>query len=709
LGNFFVANLDYIYMVFGMCLFSISAVSLLLINQNTYPQLWKRLTVFGVLLGTYILFELFTLEPGQIGSYARAKLILSAIAFISLFDYGRSEAAKRIKNKKLLGLWIYLIPLPLIALHVVFSSHNAVHDTTYVDEINALVRYFLGAFGGLWASYIIFTDPEYKAQRISVRWPYICLALFISLFSLTHLFPAKADFFPANTVNMESFLQVTGFHIQLPRAVIMLFLLITLFFGFKLTNLQISKKIQIAVTFLVILIVGFFSMTRMGEFARTHLSEALSEKVKTAAASINYRRIMTLEGSLKDIGTADFTRIKEVVVQIRNANHDCRFAYLIGKRDNKIFFYLDSEPPSSKDYSAPGSLWEKYPPGLLTTLYKGADTVDGPYTDEWGTWISGFSPIKDLKTGNIVAVFGFDINAVIWQNYISKERTQGALIVLAVFFVLLLLLLLAGAKRISEKELEETQEKFERAFSASQLMNTITVMDTGEVVDVNKAFLDTFGYTRQEVIGRSTKDLSVYQNAETRARIVKELEENGKVTSKELRGRAKNGEEIIGLMSASVMTVKGIRHVVSSINNVTAIKKMEEELRAKNLMLSTQQEVSIDGILSVDEAGSIIAFNQRFIDMWGVPADAMVTGADEPVLRSVVEKVIDPDKFLEKVKYLYNSKHEKSRDEILLVDGRTFDRYSSPMFRKKAGHGPPAKRRKVQKHRGQREHRDMSC
>jgi hypothetical protein len=53
---------------------------------------------------------------------------------------------------------------------------------------------------------------------------------------------------------------------------------------------------------------------------------------------------------------------------------------------------------------------------------------------------------------------------------------------------------------------------------------------------------------------------------------------------------------------------------------------------------------------------------------------------DAPVLRFVTEQVADPGSFLHRVQYLYEHARETSRDEVSLKDGRTFDRYSAPMF-----------------------------
>lgn len=108
-------------------------------------------------------------------------------------------------------------------------------------------------------------------------------------------------------------------------------------------------------------------------------------------------------------------------------------------------------------------------------------------------------------------------------------------------------------------------------------------------------------------------------------------------------------------------------------------KRIEEELTFRNIILATQQETSMDGILIVDENDKIIAYNRKFIDMWEIPAHLVEARDDTPVLQYVATKPADPEGFLARVKYLYEHKEEKSREEILLSDGRVFDRYSVPM------------------------------
>lgn len=108
-------------------------------------------------------------------------------------------------------------------------------------------------------------------------------------------------------------------------------------------------------------------------------------------------------------------------------------------------------------------------------------------------------------------------------------------------------------------------------------------------------------------------------------------------------------------------------------------QKTDEDLRFANMLLRTQQEASLDGILIVNEAGQIMSYNQRFIEMWRIPPEIVASKSDELALQVVVERVVEPDAFLERIKYLYQQRTEHSHDEIRLKDGSTFERYSAPI------------------------------
>lgn len=107
---------------------------------------------------------------------------------------------------------------------------------------------------------------------------------------------------------------------------------------------------------------------------------------------------------------------------------------------------------------------------------------------------------------------------------------------------------------------------------------------------------------------------------------------------------------------------------------------MEEELAHKTILLEAQSETSIDGILAVDNDSHAILSNKRFGEIWRIPQPVLDRGDDKEMLQYASKQLKYPEEFSQKVTYLYEHHHEKSRDEIELVDGRYLDRYSSPMI-----------------------------
>jgi len=120
--------------------------------------------------------------------------------------------------------------------------------------------------------------------------------------------------------------------------------------------------------------------------------------------------------------------------------------------------------------------------------------------------------------------------------------------------------------------------------------------------------------------------------------------------------------------------------VVVAHENITDRKRVEDELKFNNLILTTQQEASIDGILVVDENAMIISFNRHFVEIWNIPPDVIAHRSDRLLLKFVTDQTVAPEEFRSRVDYLYEHRRETSSEEICLIDGRTFDRYSAPIF-----------------------------
>ncbi len=118
------------------------------------------------------------------------------------------------------------------------------------------------------------------------------------------------------------------------------------------------------------------------------------------------------------------------------------------------------------------------------------------------------------------------------------------------------------------------------------------------------------------------------------------------------------------------------------LSDITSRKKIENELIEKTSLLNAQINSSIDGILVVDFEGKKIIQNQRCIDLWKIPKDIADINDDSKQLEYVKNRTVDPEKFIEKTKYLYSHPTEVSKDEIEFKDGMILERYSAPVISK---------------------------
>lgn len=112
------------------------------------------------------------------------------------------------------------------------------------------------------------------------------------------------------------------------------------------------------------------------------------------------------------------------------------------------------------------------------------------------------------------------------------------------------------------------------------------------------------------------------------------------------------------------------------------LRQYIRELELNNHILRVQQELSLDGILVVDEKWNMVSFNQRFIDMWEIPDHVLTYRDDRKSIQTVLDKLKYPENFMARVEFLMENPQEKSRDELELRDGRFFDRYSAPIHDK---------------------------
>lgn len=135
----------------------------------------------------------------------------------------------------------------------------------------------------------------------------------------------------------------------------------------------------------------------------------------------------------------------------------------------------------------------------------------------------------------------------------------------------------------SVKALHESEERFRKAFYTSPDSLNLNRMDDGMFVEVNEGFTKLCGYTEEDVRGKTSLDINIWANPEDRIRMVGLLKEYSYVTNFEANFRMKDGAIRTGLMSATILNIQGIPHILSITRDIESIKIAREELiKARN-------------------------------------------------------------------------------------------------------------------------------
>ncbi len=154
----------------------------------------------------------------------------------------------------------------------------------------------------------------------------------------------------------------------------------------------------------------------------------------------------------------------------------------------------------------------------------------------------------------------------------------------------------------SKESLRESEEKFSVAFSASPDLMTITRVSDGQILEINKGFSRLLGYSRKESIGKTTTELSLWNNVADRKKFVDALKEHGQVLDFETVLRRKNGTTLFAIVSARTFELRGEAYILSTVHDITDRKKIEMELVKKNRALYLLSSINQALVHAADEA-----------------------------------------------------------------------------------------------------------
>ena len=500
-------QMDYIILCCGLSLIILAITAYRLRRQKETRISWNWLALFGVLNGVGTCLEIFTLSIGDNDIFKLGRTMLAASSFLCLVEFGRKGYSAFCGKKT--SDWVLAV-LAFLAISGGFYG---------VDGLNLSVYYVLGLAGGLWAAWVFWRESKFiKSKGHFIFYASVFMILY-SLFvpmlasgtSFSHLFFMNE----AQPMAFEIYIRVLSclFLFAVSALLWMNYLNFTgrLFFTVKLGGSHWT-----AIAMASTLVVGWIATEWIGYQRKNFEEEKLFDLVSVSAAAVNPEQVRPLTGSMDEVEKQEFKGIRKQLVDMCDSvgNMKIREIYLLKMKDEKIYFAVESLHESAPDYYPPtGETYDDAPRDIMQVFKKGVTLVPGIYTDKWGTFVSGFAPIRD--EGKVIGVIGIDIDFSDWARGILLARLLPIIITLLTCFLVLSVFLDRQRSIETNIILHKSEKKFHSLFenmgegvALHQLVSNEKGTPLNYILrDVNNHFLSIMNLRREEVINSLATDV----------------------------------------------------------------------------------------------------------------------------------------------------------------------------------------------------------
>ncbi|HOG16937.1 MAG TPA: PAS domain S-box protein [Syntrophales bacterium] len=182
------------------------------------------------------------------------------------------------------------------------------------------------------------------------------------------------------------------------------------------------------------------------------------------------------------------------------------------------------------------------------------------------------------------------------------------------------------ARVLANGVLRENEEKLRKIFHTTPDAVCINRLDDGRYVTVNEGFTRISGYREEAAVGKTSGDLNLWASPGQFAAMGDRLRRYGEVRNLEAAFRIKNGDILYGLISASVIDLNGVPHVLSITRDITERKRMEEALIESEKKFRDLAALLPEVVFETDLTGRFTYANPFGLDLFGYTREELDQG-----------------------------------------------------------------------------------
>ncbi|KRA14081.1 EAL domain-containing protein [Acidovorax sp. Root568] len=224
------------------------------------------------------------------------------------------------------------------------------------------------------------------------------------------------------------------------------------------------------------------------------------------------------------------------------------------------------------------------------------------------------------------------------------------------------------AHRETEEALQSAEAKYTTFYQTLPDPAGITRITDGRYIDVNPAFCELLGFTREEVLGRTSSELHIWANEHERKRLLDTYQREGKVDRLPLVAQSK-GVQVPGLMSARSVLVNGENCFVFVFHDMTEAQRTSDELRALYNQLQQAGRLARLGAWEDERGRGLVYWSDVCFDIHGL-------SPNQPPPSDYIDRHVAPqyrEPLREKFRQSIRSRAEWSMEmEVYHADGHLF-------------------------------------
>ena len=158
----------------------------------------------------------------------------------------------------------------------------------------------------------------------------------------------------------------------------------------------------------------------------------------------------------------------------------------------------------------------------------------------------------------------------------------------------------------AEMRVRQIEEHFRAAFQTPADAVAINRISDGAYVEINEGFTVVTGYSREEVMGKTSLELGVWADPKEREILIERLRQDGAVRDFEGHFRRKSGLVEPGLMSARIVMLSGEPHILSVTRDMAAWNLAERALAEREERLAEALQLSRTLMAAIEQAAEDI-------------------------------------------------------------------------------------------------------